>query len=74
MEDDMDQAKFDAMMADWLSRRDAMSPSGWSEEARKWAEETGLIQGDGKGNMTYKSFCTREELAVMLYRLEHPED
>ena len=74
MKDDMTQEQFNEMMEQWLARRDALPPSGWSEEARNWAEETGLIQGDGKGNMTYKAFCTREELAVMLYRLEHPED
>ena len=73
-QEDMTQEQFNEMMEQWLARRDALPPSGWSAEARNWAEETGLIQGDGKGNMTYKSFCTREEMAVILYRLEHPED
>ena len=72
--DDMTQEQFNDMMEQWLAQRDALPPSGWSEEARNWVEEMGLIRGDGSGNKTYRAFCTREEMAVILYRLEHPED
>ena len=66
------QAQFDTMMERWLEHRAKLSPSGWSEEARTWAEAMGLIQGNGSGEMSYKAFCTREELATIIYRLEHP--
>lgn len=71
-EEQMTQEQFDAMMDSWLSRQAAKPPARWSAEERAWAEDMGLIQGDGAGNMAYKSFCTREELAAIIYRLEHP--
>ena len=44
-------------------------PSGWSEQARVWAEENGIINGDETGNRQYKKFCTREEIAQILYNM-----
>lgn len=70
--EDMTQDQFDEMMETWLARRAAEPASGWSAKERAWAEQMGLIRGDGAGNMNYKSFCTREELAAIIYRLEHP--
>lgn len=46
-------------------------PSDWSAEARKWAEEIGIINGDETGNRQYKKFCTREEVVQILYNHEH---
>ena len=46
-------------------------PSDWSEEAREWAEKQGIINGDENGNKQYKKFCTREEVAQILYNAEH---
>ena len=46
-------------------------PSEWSEEARTWAEEKGIIAGDENGRKQYKKFCTREELIQILYNKEH---
>ena len=46
-------------------------PSEWSEEARAWAEENGIIAGDESGRKQYKKFCTREELIQILYNKEH---
>lgn len=71
-DDDMTQEQFNTMLDAWLTQRAALAPSDWSAEQRAWVEEQGLIRGDGDGNMSYKAFCTREELAVILYRLEHP--
>ena len=71
-EEDMTQEQFDAMMDDWLVRRGAELPAPWSEQERAWMEEMGLFRGDAAGEMHYKSFCTREELAAVIYRLEHP--
>lgn len=42
-------------------------PDAWSREDREIAERIGLVKGDGK-SMRYKSFCTREEMAVFLVR------
>lgn len=71
-EESMTQEQFDEMMENWLARQAARQPSQWSADERAWAETMGLIRGDGAGNMAYKSFCTREELAAIIYRLEHP--
>lgn len=43
-------------------------PFPWSAEARKWAEETGLISGYGDGSMGYDKSVTREELVVILHK------
>lgn len=63
------QADFDKMMDNWLARREQKDPADWSEEARKWAEENGIIYGDGSGKKMYKAFATREHMIVFLYRL-----
>ena len=70
LEDEMTQAEFDSMMDDWLRRRSAMAPSDTSADARTWAEEHGIINGFSDGSKQYKSFCTREQLAMILHRLE----
>lgn len=68
MEDDMTQEKFNEMMEAYLAGLAEQVPSDWSEEARRWAEQKGLIQGDENGNKKYKSFCTREQLMTFLHR------
>jgi hypothetical protein len=68
-DDDMDQTTFDKMMDDWLARKAKEAPADWSKEDREWAEENGLIFGDGSGTMQYHSFATREQLMVFLHRL-----
>ena len=65
----MTQEKFDAMMDDYLARRAQWPPSAWSEAARLWAQEAGLVAGD-EGGARYRSFATREEVVQMLYRLD----
>lgn len=47
----------------------ALTPSDWSHDARQWAESSGIIAGDGSGNMQYKAACTREQMVMFLYRL-----
>ena len=68
-EEAMTQEQFDKMMEDWLKRQEQEEPADWSEPERKWAEENGLIYGDGSGRKMYKSFATREHMIVFLYRL-----
>ncbi|QNL43704.1 M15 family metallopeptidase [Oscillibacter hominis] len=68
-EEPMTQEQFNKMMETYLEARAKHEPSDWSAEARAWAEQKGIIRGDKDGNMMYKSFCTREELAVFLERM-----
>lgn len=63
------QEQFDGMMDTYLSRLADKEPSDWSAEARIWAEENQIIQGDGSGKKQYKAFCTREQMVVFLKRL-----
>ena len=65
----MTQEQFDKMMENWLARREQEEPADWSKDARKWAEENGIIYGDGSGRKMYKAFTTREHMIVFLYRL-----
>lgn len=60
---------FKAYMSQYLTELAAKNPSDWSAGSREWAEKNGIIQGDGNGNMRYKSNVTREELVTMLQRL-----
>ncbi len=71
-ENDMTQEQFDTMLNNWLGRQARKAPSDWSAKERGWAEESGVMQGDG-GALRYKSFATREEVAAMLYRLNELE-
>jgi len=45
------------------------TPSDWAKEACDWAVEKGLFTGDENGNMHWQDPVTREELAVVLYRM-----
>lgn len=44
-------------------------PSIWAEEGVRFARENGILLGDERGDLRLRDPCTREELAVMLYRL-----
>lgn len=68
----MDQASFNKLADKWLEGRAALAPSIRTEEgaaARAWAEEQGILLGDGQGRKQYRSFCTREQAVLFLYRL-----
>ena len=66
--EEMTQAQFNEMMNTYLAELAGQEPAAWSAEAREWAEDAGLIQGDGTG-MQYRSFCTREQMVLFLQRL-----
>ena len=57
---------FDEMRAEF---RDNDS-SAWSEYARNWAIDTGLVQGgtDGEFNGMWEDLLTREQMVTILYR------
>ena len=59
---------FKEYMDQYLSGLASQEPSAWSADARAWAENNGIIQGDDQGRKKYKSHVTREELVTMLYR------
>lgn len=65
---EMTQAEFNAKMDQWLQARAMQEPGSFSEEARTWGERFGIIQGDAAGMLQYKSYCTREQMMVLLYR------
>ena len=69
MEDNMTQEQFNEMMDNYLAARAALPPAPWSAEDRTWAEQNGIIRGDGSGNISYRSFCTREEMVTFLHRV-----
>ena len=64
---DMSDKAFGERFNAELNKRDGLSPSAWSADDRKWAEENGIIVGDENG-MRYKAYVTREELVAMLRR------
>lgn len=69
-EDEMTQEQFNQMMNVWISQQAEKEPSGWSAEAREWAEENNIIAGTGAG-YSYLSYCTREQMVQFLYNLYH---
>ena len=78
-EEDMDISKLTDKQVEQLADRlvsvlKEKQPSDWSEKARAWAEENGIINGDDTGNKQYKKFCTREEIAQILYNMEVKKD
>lgn len=68
-EERVTQEQFNALMEGYLAALAAQEPSEWSAAARAWAEENGLIAGDGSGRKQYRAFVTREQLMVFLKRL-----
>jgi hypothetical protein len=57
------------MMNTWLAQRAGEEAGSFSAQARAWAEANGIVRGDGSGAKLYKSFGTREQITVFLYRL-----
>lgn len=53
----------------WLAQRALELPGTASEEARRWAEDAGIVTGFSDGSRQYRSYCTREQTVLMLYRL-----
>ena len=67
-DEDMDVKRFKEL---WLEMRKELQDndsSGYSEKARQWAVETGLIQGAGAAGYMWEDILTREQLVTVLYR------
>ena len=69
-EDGMTQERFNELMENWLAQRAQLEASSWSAPAREWAQEQGIVAGDGDGSYRYRAFTTREETVQMLYQLQ----
>ncbi len=68
-DESMTQETFNRLMDGYLAERAKKAASGWSEKERAYCEANGIIKGDGNGSFSYQSFLTREEMAVIAYRL-----
>lgn len=66
-EENVTQEEFNVMMENYLAILAEKDPGEWSEEAREFVCENGLMQGNADGSMRWKSFLTREEMAQLLY-------
>lgn len=67
------QAEFEKMYAAMMAKKKDNDSSGYSEDARKWATENGIIQGsgtlpNGQPNFMWEDLMTREQFVTMLYR------
>lgn len=62
-QEEITQAEFNEFMNNYLGTLGSYEPSDWSNNARNYVEEKGIIQGDEHGWKKYKLFLTREELA-----------
>lgn len=60
--DNMTQEQFDKMAETWMKNRGYQDPGTWSQDARNWAFDKGILIGGA-----YKRPVTREELAQVVY-------
>lgn len=72
-DDDMDKDRFRELFLAMRSDLKDNDSSQYSEEARKWAVETGLIAGNGtevngEPNYMWEDILTREQFVTVLYR------
>lgn len=65
-EEDMTQEQFNKMMAVYQAQQAKLPPGDWSAKARKFVEDNKIFNGDSAG-LRYRSACTREEMAQILY-------
>ena len=68
-EDDGNLQSFERLIAEYFDNLRNKAPSEWSADSRAFVEKNGLFIGDDKGEFAYKSFVTREELAVIVQRV-----
>lgn len=66
-DDDMDVKRFTELFREMRKELQDNDSSAYSEKARQWAVETGLIEGGGKSYM-WEDMLTREQLVTVLYR------
>ena len=69
----MDVARFKEMFSEMRSELQDNDCGSWSQAAREWAVNTGLIAGsgeviNGEPNCMWQDFMTREQMETVLYR------
>lgn len=62
--------EFRKNMTAYLKELQDNDSSKWSEEARKWAVEQGIVNGVGKDQFAWEAPVTREQLVTILHRFE----
>lgn len=72
-DEDMDIAKFIELIHEYRDTLQDNDSSKYSADARKWATDTKLIQGNGEDmngdpNCMWEDFLTREQFVTVLYR------
>lgn len=69
-DDNVTQEQFNGMMAVWLDQQKSKPAQPYAADALAWAKSTGIMAGDNSGNQMPRSFAEREDIAVMLQRLD----
>lgn len=69
-DEDMDVKRFEELWKEYRKTLQDNDAAAWSESARKWALDTGLIVGGSTNepNYMWADVLTREQMAVLLYR------
>ena len=69
-DDDMDMERFKEMFLKMREELQDNDASGYSEEARQWAVDNGIIAGSSSTefNGMWQDMLTREQMVVVLYR------
>lgn len=73
-DEDMTQETFNEMFAEMRTSLQDNDCGTWSEEARQWAIDSGMIYGsgetaDGQPNYMWTDMLTREQMVVLFYRM-----
>lgn len=69
MEDEeMTQEQFETMFAAMRKKLQDNDSSTYSQDARKWIVDAGIMQGGGNQNFMWEDLLTREQMATILYR------
>lgn len=66
-DEEMSYEQFVEYMARYEAEKADAPPGDWSAQQRAWAEVSGIINGDERGRMKYKSPLTREEYITAEY-------
>ena len=68
-DEDMTQEQWEKHMKAYQKTLQDNDSSAWSDAAKKWALEAGIIKGDA-GNYMWEDFLTREQLVQVLYNMQ----
>lgn len=69
-DEEVTQEQFNGMASVWLAEQKKKPAQPYAADALTWAKDTGIMAGDKSGNQMPAAFATREDIAVMLQRLD----